>query len=176
MKRYNEEFVYKYLDQSLSTKELKEFKEALENSPELREMVTDARNAHQAFSENSMEQAPEKFSDQVMNRVKTSSSMNYYRPSGLFSNSGFLLVSGVLTALVALLSVINGGYIDVQSISTSAIEMEMVTDNALWHTLTRENVIANAMLVLYGILGLVVLDRFVFHPFFLGRVKQVGLR
>ena len=174
MKRYTEEYIYKYLDQELSTQQISEFEMALKNNPELKEAVDEAQKAHQYFSLNALEKAPEKISSKVMHRIKTSSKASYYRPSGLFSSTGFLLLSGILTAIIALLSMMNAGYIDPQSVAPSLVQEDVLTNNKLWQTLVSEKIITNSMLVIYGILAVVLLDRFVFHPFFRGKVKQLG--
>jgi anti-sigma-K factor RskA len=176
MKRYTEEDIYRYLDEELSTQQRAEFEQALAKTSELRQMLAQARNAHQAFSQNSLEKAPPALSTQVMNRIKASSKGSYYRPAGLFSNTGFLLISGVLTALVAVLSIINGGYLELQSLAPSMVQVDALTDSRLWQILSSKKIVTNAMLVLYGILGLILLDRFVFHPYFHSRIKQLEFR
>ena len=174
MKRYTEEHIYKYLDQELSAKHKAEFEQALKNNPELKELVAEAKKAHQVFSVNHLEKAPEKLSSKVMHRIKTSSKANYYRPSGLFSSTSFLLISGILTALIALLSMINAGYIDPQSVAPTLVEGEVLTNNKFWQTVISKKIVTNSMLVIYGVLALVLLDRFILHPFFRGKAKQLG--
>lgn len=175
MKRYTEDYIYKYLDQELSAEQQTEFEQVLKNDQELQELVAEARSAHELLSQNALEKAPEELSNQVMARIKTSTGSSYYRPSGMFSNTGFLLTSGILTALVAVLSMINTGYLDLQRITPWLVEGNVFTDSVLWQSLFSKKIITNAMLVIYGLLALILLDRFVFHPFFHSKVKQLGL-
>jgi hypothetical protein len=108
-----------------------------------------------------------------MAEISDFSKKNYYRPNGLSSSSGFLMVSGIVTALVAFLSLINGGYIDIQDLIPAMFENDLSTTNSFFRKLFNVRTITNAMLVIYGGLALVILDRLVLNPFFRKRTKHL---
>ena len=173
MKRFKEEDIYNYLDQTMTPELRKQFEQELNNNPELESAVEEAREAHGYFHKNSLEKAPEGLSDQVMVEVNKIAHTKYYRPSGLFSSTGFLLVCGVLTALVAFLSLLNTGYVDWQSMAPGMIESGSSAHGFLDGFSVNKKIITNSLVVIYGVLALVVLDKVVLNPLFKRRVKQL---
>jgi hypothetical protein len=136
-------------------------------------MVEQLRTPHEYLSDNTFESAPTQLSDRVMTEVKKISKEPYYRPTGLFSNSGFLLVSGILTALVAFLSIIQGGYLDLNSFVPIDSGTTLLKQWSLDGLITKKT-ITNTMIVIYGVLALALFDRFVLNPFFKRKPKQMG--
>lgn len=174
MNRYSDEHIFKYLDQSLTPEQVKEFEQELKNNPELNSAVAQTQKAHSLLVDNSLEKAPAQLSEQVIARVTKISKTKYYRPSGLFSNTSFLLISGVLTALVSFLSLSNAGYIDWQGIFPGLFEGDILSAYNFTDRIISKKMITNATLVIYGVLGLVLLDRFVFNPMFRRKAKRLG--
>jgi hypothetical protein len=171
MNSFTEEDIFNYLDQSMSPEKRKQFEKRLVSDPELKAALSEAITAHQFFRSNPLEKAPEHLATQIMNRVSKAAKTKYYRPSGLFSNTSFLLVSGVVTAVVAFLSLINSGYFDVQSMAPGLFTNET---HLISFPENLSRIISNSLVVIYGVLALVVLDKFVFNPLFRKRVKRLG--
>ena len=173
MSQYTEEHIFKYLDQSLSTQEMTDFEQELKRNPELLARVDQFRVAHEYLSNHTLESAPPQFSNQVMKEIRKTSKDPYFRPTGLFSNSGFLLVSGILTALIAMVSIIQGGYLDMSTFVPADAELTFIEQWSLDGLITKRT-LTNTMMVIYGVLALVLLDRFVLNPIFKKKPKQLG--
>ena len=174
MSSFNQEDIFSYLDQSMTPEKLQQFKKQLNSDPELKAAVDEARTAHEYFKNNALEKAPAPLADQVMTRISETAKTKYYRPSGLFSSTGFLLVSGIITALVAFLSLISSGYLDLSSVMPGLFENSTALSNLSENFFITKRTITNSLVVIYGVLALVVLDKFVFNPFFKKRVKRLG--
>ncbi len=170
MSRFTEEYIFNYLDQALTPEENAELELEMQNDPELKITVEQFRTAHIYFLENQIEATPEKLSDQIMAEVSTLSSQ-YYRPSGLFNNTNFLLIAGILTAVIAFLSMVNAGYFDLQTLAPSLTETDMITKWTFLDGMISKRIITNSMLVIYGVLALGLLDRFILNPLFRRKVK-----
>jgi len=170
MSRFTEEYIFNYLDQALTPEENAELELEMQNDPELKITVEQFRTAHIYFLENQIEATPEKLSDQIMAEVSTLSSQ-YYRPSGLFNNTNFLLIAGILTAVIAFLSLVNAGYFDLQTLAPSLTETDMITKWTFLDGMISKRIITNSMLVIYGVLALGLLDRFILNPLFRRKVK-----
>ncbi|GJM28458.1 MAG: hypothetical protein DHS20C17_10930 [Cyclobacteriaceae bacterium] len=175
MSHFTEEHIFKYLDQELSAEQVKAFEEQLKTDPQLKATVEQLKYANQTFHSNRLEKAPDHLSDKILMEISDSSRKGYYRPNGLSSSSGFLLITGCLTALVTLLSVVNGGYIDLQSFMPTAVfETSLTNSNQFLSNLISDKALINSMMVIYGGLALVLLDRFVLNPLFRKRAKHLG--
>ncbi len=174
MSNYGEQEIFHYLDQEMTPEQTKAFELALKNDPELKSALEAAQKSHQYFNQNNLEKAPEVLTDQVIQKITASSNKKYYRHYGLFSSTTFLLISGVLTALVAFLSLISSDYIDWSAVSPGIPEGSMSYTDNLFRGFVSRKVINSSMLVIYGILALVLLDRFVLNPLFRGKMKQLG--
>lgn len=174
MSRFTEEHIFDYLDQTLTPEQKREFEQEMNRDPEFKATVEQFRVAHLCFLNNNLETSSSQLPDRVLSEISTLSKNEYYGPSGLFSNTGFLLISGILTALVALLSMIQGGHIDLQSLAPGLAEMNIFKNWTL-DALIAKRLINNSMMVIYGVLALVLLDRFVLNPFFRRKPKQLGL-
>jgi hypothetical protein len=170
MSRFTEQYIFNYLDQALTSEENAELELEMQNDPELKITVEQFRTAHIYFLENQIEATPEKLSDQIMAEVSTLSSQ-YYRPSGLFNNTNFLLIAGILTAVIAFLSLVNAGYFDLQTLAPSLTETDMITKWTFLDGMISKRIITNSMLVIYGVLALGLLDRFILNPLFRRKVK-----
>jgi hypothetical protein len=170
MSRFTEEYIFNYLDQALTPEENAELELEMQNDPELKITVEQFRTAHIYFLENQIEATPEKLSDQIMAEVSTLSSQ-YYRPSGLFNNTNFLLIAGILTAVIAFLSMVNAGYFDLQTLAPSLTETDMITEWTFLDGMISKRIITNSMMVIYGVLALGLLDRFILNPLFRRKVK-----
>ena len=171
MSRFTEEYIFNYLDQALTPEENAELELEMQNDPELKITVEQFRTAHIYFLENQIEATPEKLSDQIMAEVSTLSKSQYYRPSGLFNNTSFLLIVGILTAVIAFLSMVNAGYFDLQTLAPSLTETDMITEWTFLDGMISKRVITNSMLVIYGVLALGLLDRFIINPLFRRKAK-----
>jgi|GEM_PF-3311604 len=174
MNRFTEEDIFNYLDRSMTPEQSKQFEKRLNSDPELKSAVSEARIAHQYFKNNSLEKAPVHLANQVMTSISKATKTKYYRPSGLFSSTGFLLVSGVFTALVAFMSLINAGYVDLQRMAPGLVENQTLLDSFFDDFFISESIITNSLVVIYGVLALVVLDKLLFNPFFKKRAKRLG--
>jgi hypothetical protein len=133
------------------------------------------RTSHAYFLENQVEVGPEQLADHVMAEVSELSRKEYYRPSGLFNNTSFLLICGVLTALVAFLSLTNAGYFDLQSLAPNLNETSIFKEwNFFDGIVISKRILTNSMLVIYGVLALALVDRLILNPMFRRRAKQLG--
>jgi hypothetical protein len=172
MSRFTEEDIFKYLDRTLSQEEEAHFETQLENDPDLKLKVEEFRRAHDYISTNALESAPDGLTDKVMIEVAKKSNKNYYRPSGLFSNTSFLLVSGVLTAMIALTSILQTGSYDMQGMLPDVSEISYLKDWSLEGLVTKR-ALTNSFMVICGVLALALLDRFVLNPFFRKESKNL---
>lgn len=174
MSLYNEEQILKYLDRELTPEQVKAFEQELKKDPELKATVEQLISTNEIFNANRLEKAPDQLSADVMAEISGFSKKNYYRPNGLSSSSGFLMASGIVTALVAFLSLINGGYIDMQELIPATFANDLFSTSSFFSKLLNARTITNAMLVIYGGFALVILDRLVLNPFFRKRTRQLG--
>jgi len=177
MNGFTEEHIFNYIDQLLSPEETAEFELELKNNEDLKKTVDQLRTAHLCFLENKIESGSEELSNLIMAKVTASSNKTYYRPSGLFHHTGFLLVAGILTALVAFLSLLNAGYFDIQSLGygTGIGETDFLKNMDLLKGVDAKRLISNSMLVIYGLLALGLVDRLILNPIFRRRYKHIGL-
>ena len=156
----------------LSIAESSDFETEMKQDPELRAAVKEFRRAHDYISNHVLESAPDYLTDNIMIEVGKTSNKNYYRPSGLFSNSSFLLVSGVLTAAVALISILQAGNMDLQSMLPSINEIGYLKNWSLEGFITKK-ALTNSFMVICGVLALALLDRFVLNPLFRKGTKHL---
>ena len=170
MTQYSHEHILKYLDQEMNSEQQDNFKKELQNDPELRSDFEQLKLAHETLQQDRIDKAPIEFSAKVMASV-SGSGRKYYYTNGLGSNSGFLFVSGILTALIALLSVFNSGYIDVQGLARSLSSTDVSIENDFLQGLVSQQTLTRAMMVIFGILAITILDRFVLNPMFRKRVS-----
>lgn len=173
MSRFTEEHIFNYLDQLLTSQEIAELEQEMQNDPVFKTTVEQLRASHLCFLENQIEAGPANLSDQIMAEVTTLSKNQYYRPLGLFNNTSFLLISGVITALVAFLSMINAGYFDLQSLAPSLSEVDIYKEWTFLNSMISKQLITNSMLVIYGVLALALLDRLILNPLFRRRARQL---
>lgn len=174
MSRFTEEHIFNYLDQVLTAQEIAEFEQEMQNDPELKTTVEQLRTSHVYFLENQVEAGPEQLADHVMAEVTELSRKEYYRPSGLFNNTSFLLICGVLTAIVAFLSLTNAGYFDLQSLVPNLNETSIFKERNFFDGMISKRILTNSMLVIYGVLALALVDRLILNPMFRRRAKQLG--
>ena len=174
MSRFTEEHIFNYLDQVLTAQEIAEFEQEMQNDPELKTTVEQLRTSHVYFLENQVEAGPEQLADHVMAEVTELSRKEYYRPSGLFNNTSFLLICGVLTAMVAFLSLTNAGYFDLQSLIPNLNETSIFKERNFFDGMISKRILTNSMLVIYGVLALALVDRLILNPMFRRRAKQLG--
>lgn len=174
MSRFTEEHIFNYLDQKLTPQEIAELEQEMQNDPEFKTRVEQLRTSHLYFLESQIEAGPEKLSDQIMAEVATLSKNKYYRPSGLFNSTSFLLISGVLTAIVAFLSLVNAGYVDFLSFTFGLNEIGIFRELNFSDGIISKRVINNSMLVIYGVLAMALLDRLILNPMFRRKAKQLG--
>ena len=172
MSRFTEEDIFKYLDRTLSKEDAALFETQLENNPELKLAVEEFRRVHNYISTNALESAPEDLTDKVMMEVTKTSKKTYYSPSGLFSNTSFLLVSGILTAMIALTSILQTGAFDMQSMLPDVSEISYLKDWSLEGLVTKR-ALTNSFMVICGVLALALLDRFVLNPLFRKESKKL---
>jgi len=174
MSRFTEEHIFNYLDQVLTAQEIAEFEQEMQNDPELKTTVEQLRTSHVYFLENQVEAGPEQLADHVMAEVTELSRKEYYRPSGLFNNTSFLLICGVLTAIVAFLSLTNTGYLDLQSLVPNLNETSILKEWNFFDGMISKRILTNSMLVIYGVLALALVDRLILNPIFRRRAKPLG--
>jgi len=174
MSRYTEEHIFNYLDQAMSPEAAAAFEQEMSKDPELKAAVDNLRNAHDYLQANQLEPAPAQLPDRVMAEVRKVSSEPYYRPSGLFSNTSFLLVSGILTALVAFLSIMQSGDLSLQTVAPNLNEISYF-QNISFDGIISKKAITNSFMVICGVLGLALLDRFLLNPYFRKKPRQLGL-
>ena len=174
MSRFTEEHIFNYLDQVLTAQEIAELEQEMQNDPELKTTVEQLRTSHVYFLENQVEAGPEQLADHVMAEVTELSRKEYYRPSGLFNNTSFLLIIGVLTAIVSFLSLVSTGHFDLSSLVSRLNEMGIFSEGTFMDGMISNRAITNSMLVIYGVLALVLLDRLLLNPLFRRRARQLG--
>jgi len=174
MSSFTEEHIFNYLDQVLIPSEVAAFEQELQNDPELKSRVEKLQISHRYFLENRVEAAPEQLSDQVMVAVTELSKKEYYRPSGLFNNTSFLLIAGILTAIVAFFSLINAGYIDLKILVPSLAETNIINEWTFLKGMISNRILINAMVVISSVLALALVDRLILNPMFRKRVKDFG--
>ncbi len=174
MSRFTEEHIFNYLDQVLMPGEVAAFEQELQSDPELKSRVEKLQVSHRYFLENRVEAGPEQISDQVMVAVTELSQKKYYRPSGLFNSTSFLLTAGILTAVVAFLSVANAGYFDLQNLAPGLTETSIFKEWTFLKAMVNKRVLTNAMVVIYCVLALALVDRLILNPIFRKRVKNLG--
>ena len=170
MTQFSHEHILQYLDQEMSSEQQKKFKKELQDDPEFRSDFEQLKLAHDALQQDRIDKAPIEFSSKVMASI-SGSGRKYYYTNGLSSNSGFLFFSGILTALIALLSVINSGYLDVQGLVRSLSSTEVSIETDFLQGLVSQQTLTRAMMVIFGILAITILDRLVLNPMFRKRVS-----
>jgi len=174
MTQFSQEHIQKYLDQELSADQRKAFEKALQNDTSLKSDYEQLQIAHKALERNKLEKAPDQFSARVLAAI-SGSSRKYYYSHGLGGNTGFLLISGIITALIALLSVINSGYLDLQGLTQFLPNVDASIENNFLRGLVKQQTLTKAMMVILGILAITILDRFILNPMFRKRVRQLDL-
>jgi len=175
MSQFTEEHIFNYLDDLLTSEQNTELELAMQTDTDLKETVDRLRTAHLCFQDNKLESGPDHLANQIMEEVTSISKKEYYNPSGLFSSTTFLLVSGVLTAMVAFLSLVSAGYFNFQEIVPGLTELSFIKDWDLFKAGVSKRLITNTALVIFGILALALVDRLVLNPIFRRRYKSIGL-
>lgn len=170
MTPYSHERILQYLDQEMSSEQQVIFRKELQGDPELRSDFEQLKLAHDILQEDRIDKVPMEFSTKVMKSISTSG-RKYYYTNGLGSSSGFLFISGILTAIIALLSVINSGYLDLQGLARSVSSADLSIENNFLQELVNQQTLNRAMMVIFGILAITILDRFVLNPMFRKRVS-----
>ncbi len=174
MTQFTEEHILNYLDQALTAQEIAELEQEMQNDPELKTTVEQLRTSHVYFLENQVEAGSEQLADHVMAEVTELSRKEYYRPTGLFNNTSFLLTAGILTAVVAFLSVINAGYFDLQILVPNLTETSILKEWTFLKAMISKRILTNSMLVIYGVLALALVDRLILNPMFRKRARNLG--
>ena len=175
MSQFTEEHIFNYLDDLLTSKQNTELELAMQADTDLKETVDRLRTAHLCLQDNNLESGPDHLSNQIMSEVIAISKKEYYSPSGLFSSTNFVLISGVLTAVEAFLSLVSAGYFNFQDIVPGLTELSFIKDWDLLNGGVSKKLITNTALVIFGILALALVDRLVLNPIFRRRYKSIGL-
>jgi len=177
MKTFSEEDIFKYLDEELPQEYRREIEAQLKVSNEFRKQFEEAAAIHNSLTRFNIEEASPNFSNRVMQKVSGQSPSGSYFFRGL-SGLNFVLVSGVLTGLVAFASLFISGYVDYQSIQESLQQNEWSKgiDLGFIAGLLNKKALTTMIVVVYAILSFVLLDRAVITPWLLRKSKKVTLR
>jgi len=175
MSQFTEEHIFNYLDDLLTSEQNAALERAMQTDFDLKETVDRLRTAHLCFQDNKLESGPDHLTNQIMEEVTAISKKEYYSPSGLFSSTSFLLISGILTAVVAFLSLLSAGYFNFQDVIPGITELSFIKDWDLLNGGVSKRLITNTGLVIFGILALALVDRLILNPIFRRRYKSIGL-
>ncbi len=172
MSRFNEEMIFKYLDDACSASEKQRIQKALSEDKVFRLRFQQLEAIHESLSAMPLERSPESLTNEVMDKVEALPHSRYYQSASVFSGSRFLIISGILTALVAVISLFNSGYLSLESLETAAEGYQLVEEWSLVKGYFNQRMLTNIMLVIFGVLSLVLLDRVVLNPFFKKKVSN----
>ena len=172
MSKFQEKDIFRYLDGELDVAAQAEFEKALQSDEQLKLRFDQLAMVHESLVTFHQEPAPTSLVDQVMEQVDALPQSSY-SGSSIFSGTNFLIISGVLTAIVAAISLFSSGYLSFEEIETTAQGYEVADDLNLIKDLFSPKVMRNAMLVIYGVLSLALLDRAILNPLFRKRQKHL---
>ncbi len=174
MSRFQEKDIFNYLDGSLSATRKAEFEEALKQDDQLQARFDQLAMVHESMENFSHDLAPNTLVEGVMEQVEALP-QGAYTGSSIFSGTNFLIISGVLTAIVAAISLFSSGYLSFEQIETTAQGYQVADDLTAVKHLFSPKVMRNAMLVIYGVLSLALLDRAILNPLFRKRQRHLSL-
>ena len=174
MSKFQEKDIFKYLDGELDAAAHAEFERALQSDEQLKIRFDQLAMVHESLLNFHKESAPAPLVDQVMEQVDALPQSSY-SGSSIFSGTNFLIISGVLTAVVAAISLFSSGYLSFEQIETTAQGYEVADDLNLIKDLLSPKVMRNAMLVIYGVLSLALLDRAILNPLFRKRQRHLSV-
>ena len=174
MSRFQEKDIFSYLDGTLSPDRQREFEQALQSDDQLQARFDQLAMVHESMENFSYDPAPHNLVDEVMQKVEALPQSSY-SGSSIFSGTNFLIISGVLTAIVAAISLFSSGYLSFEQIETTAQGYQIADDLTTIQHLFSPKFMRNAMLVIYGVLSLALLDRAVLNPLFRKRQRHLSL-
>ncbi len=172
MSKFQEKDIFSYLDGTMDAVRKIEFEEALTRDDSLKFRLEQLSMVHESLLTFPKEPAPSTLVDGVMKTVETLPG-GAYSGSSIFSGTNFLVISGILTAIVAAISLFSSGYLSYEQIETTAQGYEVADELNLVKDLFSPKVMRNAMLVIYGVLSLALLDRAILNPLFRKRQRQL---
>ncbi len=175
MSLQNEKEIFDYLDGNCSPETRREIKEKLASNPEFNAQFLALESVHKSMSELPLDKSPPDLPAKVMTSIKTLPSPSYHFGDDLFTGKGFFLVTGILTAMIALLSLLSSGYVSLEQLETTAESYKIIGDLTFLKTFFSKKMLTTSMLAVYGILSLALLDRMVLKPLFRKKIKQVSL-
>ena len=174
MSEFTDQNIFDYLDGTCSKSERMLFEAELPQNPVLQQRYEELKALNSSLEAMSLESSPEHLTDQVMEEVRALPS-EYAGSSSLFSGTRFFIVSGILTAIVALISMFNAGYLEMGTLETTAENYRLVEELSFLKGLLTKKMLTNAVLLIYGVLGLALLDRAVLNPLFRRKIKRLSL-
>lgn len=166
MSQFSEEEIFNYLDGSSSEEQKRAFQQALSDDAAFKAYFEQFKAIEESLISMPLEKTPDGMSDRVMEQVKSLPQTAYYHNTSIFSGTRFLIISGVLTALVAIISLFNSGYLSVESLETTAQGYQLLEEWTVVKGFFSQKMLTNAMLVIFGVLSLGILDRVILHPLF----------
>lgn len=175
MSRFKEEIIFEYLDDTCSSAVKQQIEEELATNDMFRARFEQLQSAHQGMLSLSLERPPAQLTDKVMQKLQALPQPGYSGYSGIFSGTGFLLVTGILTALVAFISMFNSGLFSVQSLDSAAQGYKLMEEWSYLKGILSERTLTNLMLVIYGALSIALLDGIVLNAIFRKKNKQLTL-
>ncbi|MGI9544467.1 MAG: anti-sigma factor family protein [Cyclobacteriaceae bacterium] len=177
MKTFGEEDIFKYLDNELTPEQRLDFEGQLEASEAFKKQFEEASIVHESLSRLNTEAASPSFTDQVMQKVSGQTRSSSYLSSGL-GGLNFIILSGVLTGLVAIASLFISGYLDYQVIQEGLQQSQWSKgiDLGFLAKLLDKKSLTIMIVVIYTILSFILLDRAVITPWLMRKSKKVNFR
>ncbi|MDH3708667.1 MAG: hypothetical protein OER04_02200 [Cyclobacteriaceae bacterium] len=175
MSRFTDQDLFDYLDGSCSKSQKRQIEQELREDKALRKRYDEFLALDQSMAQLSLERSPEDLSDKIMDQIRTLPQLDYMGSSSIFSGTKFFIVSGIVTAMVALISLFSSGYLSLEPLETTMGKYQLMEEwNFLKGVLTKR-MLTNAMLLIYGVLGLALLDRAVLNPLFRKKAKRLSV-
>ena len=175
MSSFTDQDIFNYLDGTCTKTESLGFEAELEQNNALQQRYQELKALNRSLSELAVEPSPEPMVDKVMEEVRALPKKDYAGSSTLFSGTHFFIISGILTAIVALISIFNAGYLEVETLETTAENYRFLEEWTFLKGLLTKKMLTNAVLLIYGVLGLALLDRAILNPLFRRKVKRLSL-
>lgn len=177
MKIFDEEDIFRYLDNELTPEQRLGFEEQLETSEDFKRHFDEALMVHKSLTRLNLDAASSNFTAQVMQKVTGQARSSSYLSSGL-GGLNFIIFSGVLTALVAIASLFLSGYLDYQVIQESLQQSQWSKgiDLGFLAKLLDKKSLTVMIVGVYTILSFILLDRAVITPWLMRKSKKVNFR
>lgn len=171
--KLSEEIILQYLDGHLSSKEVKDFLEAIESDNELKTLYLHHKEIHQAMEQEKLQSPSPGFADRVMQSVYQlhTTRTRFFNRSRLFVIG---LVSIILLTTIYYLSIhfypTLGG-----PLATDFTMREITLDLNPAKTFLNSDSLFKIVFYVNGIVGLFLLDRAVLKPYFTRRRERYSM-